>query len=198
MTRIIGEPDGATLLDPDEMEGLKFKAIKTRGQLNQLEQINIVEGSQWLSKKKNVDVLSDVFLKEYHKKLFGKVWSWAGKYRLTEKNIGVNPFSISVDVFNLIEDTKVWVDNSTFEPIELAAKFHHRLVKIHPFPNGNGRHARHMANALLKTKFNLGPINWSGNLDGSSDSRTAYIKALRAADTGDFKLLLEYVGAIKD
>ena len=195
MTKIIGEPEGATLLDPDELEGIKFKLIRTRAQLNQLEQVNIVEGQSWLAKKKKVVVLSDEFLMEFHKRLFGKVWGWAGKYRLTEKNIGVSPFSISVEVKNLIDDTQYWVDKNIYQPIELAARFHHRLVKIHPFPNGNGRHARLMANALLNIVFQQASINWSGSLDHSSDARTAYIKALRDADTGNFKLLLIYVGA---
>ncbi len=104
-----------------------------------------------VGKKKKVEVLSDEFLMEFHKRLFGKVWGWAGKYRLTEKNIGVSPSSISVEVKNLIDDTQYWVDKNIYQPIELAARFHHRLVKIHPFPNGNGRHARLMVNALLNT-----------------------------------------------
>jgi len=158
-------PDGATPLDPDKMEGLKFKHISTRGEL--------------------------------HKRLFGDVWKWAGSFRKTEKNIGVDPFQIAIQLRQLLDNTKYWVEYSTYPPKELAARFHHKLVYIHPFPNGNGRHARIIADVILTKLLNEPAIDWAGGyrLENMNDRRNEYIAALRAADRHDFSELLNFVGA---
>ena len=142
MSNGIDEPDGATPLDPDEMEGLRFKHITSRGELDQLEQANIVEGLQWLKKQKNADVLSEGFVRDLHKRLFGQVWKWAGSFRKTEKSIGGDPVQIAIQLRQLLDDTRYWIEHEVCPPKELAARFHHKLVLIHLFPNGNGRHAR--------------------------------------------------------
>ena len=130
-------PDGATPLDPNELEGLKFPHIQTRSQLDRLEQQNIQEGLKWLaSQRKCNDLLTTEFTKELHKRLFGLVWKWAGSFRTTEKNIGIDPINISVELYKLLEDARYWIDHHTYPPIELAARFHHRQVQIHLFPNG--------------------------------------------------------------
>jgi len=195
MTNVMVNPDGATPLDPDELEGLKFKHISTRSELDQLEQAAITEGMTWLSNQKNPDVLSEAFVRKLHKKLFGAVWKWAGTFRKTEKNIGVDPFQITVQLRNLLDDAKYWVENEVYPPKELAARFHHKLVYIHPFPNGNGRHARIMADALLTKLLNESVINWAGGykLESMNKRRDEYITALRAADGHDFKALLEFI-----
>ena len=192
---IFEEPNGATPLDPDEMEGLKFKHITTRGELNELEQTNIESGIRWLAKQKTPDVLSEDFVRQLHVKLLGEVWEWAGAFRYTGKQIGVEGSQISTELRNLIEDAKVWVEDKTYEPRELALRFHHRLVWIHCFPNGNGRHSRIMADAILEKAFNQKPINWGrGKLEVGGDSRKRYINALRKADAHDFSDLMEYTG----
>lgn len=190
-------PDGATQLDPDEMEGLLFKHVSTRGELDELEQANIQEGLAWLAKQKNPDVFSEAFIVKLHKQLFGQVWRWAGIFRLTEKNIGIDPFQISVNLRMLLDDARYWVEHGTYQPIELAARFHHRLVQIHLFPNGNGRHARIMADCILTKLLNETEIDWAGGhrLESMNARRTAYIAALRQADRGDYAALLEFVGA---
>ena len=190
-------PDGATPLDPDELNGLRFKHVSTRGELDQLEQAGITEGIKWLDKQKNPDVLSETFVLALHKRLFGSVWKWAGTFRRTEKNIGVDPAQVAIELRQLLDDAKYWVEHRTFPPKELAARFHHRLVYIHPFPNGNGRHARIMADAIL-TKLLKGPaIDWAGGykLEAMNERRNEYIVALRAADGHDFSPLLKFVGA---
>ena len=145
-------PDGATPLDPDEMEGLKFAHIETRGELDQLEQQNIQEGFNWLARQRNYnDFLTEAFLLELHKRLFGLVWTWAGRFRQSEKNIGVDYLMIGIELRNLLDDARFWFENETYGREEFAARFHHRLVKIHPFPNGNGRHARIMTDEILKS-----------------------------------------------
>jgi len=197
MSEIVGSPDGATPLDPDEMEGLIYAHVQTRGQLDQLEQINVQSGMQWLKKQKKADPFAEVFVCDLHKKLFGDVWRWAGSFRKTGKNIGCDAHSIGVELRHLLDDARYWVDNKTYPPKELAARFHHRLVAIHPFPNGNGRHSRIMADAVLTIAMNEEPIDWAGghDLQSMSDHRKNYIAALRAADRGDYAPLLEFVGA---
>ena len=196
MSNGLDEPDGATPLDVDEIEGLRFTHITTRGELDQLEQANIVEGMQWLKKQRNTDILSEGFVRDLHKRLFGQVWKWAGTFRKTEKNIGVDPIQIAIQLRQLLDDTRYWIEHETFPPMELAVRFHHKLVLIHLFPNGNGRHARIMADAILTKLMDAPAIDWAGGykLENMSERRDQYIAALRAADKHDFSKLLEFVG----
>ncbi|MCF6318705.1 MAG: mobile mystery protein B [Proteobacteria bacterium] len=184
-------PDSATPLDPDELGGLKFKHIETRTQLDQMEQVNIQGGLIWLSKQKKVNILTLQFCLELHRRLFGKVWDWAGKFRQSEKNIGINPMYVSVELKKLLDDVQAWIEFRTYTPKESALRFHYRLVQIHVFANGNGRHARIMADALLKFIYKSPQMNWSGQyLQHASKQRENYIKALRKADAHDFEPLL--------
>lgn len=185
-------PEGATPLDPDELEGLKFKHIQTRGELDQMELVNIQAGMMWLSKQKSPDILSIQFCKILHKRLFGDVWRWAGELRLTEKNIGVDPFQISVELQNLLDDAKAWIEFETYSPKEAALRFHHRLVYIHLFANGNGRHARIMSDALLMHGYNSPGLSWlRQDLLHAKETRRQYIAALRQADRRNMQPLLE-------
>jgi len=187
-------PDGATPLDPDELEGLKFPHIETRGELDQLEQQNIQEAYNWLSRqRKYKDFISVDFLKALHEKLFGSVWSWAGSFRHSDKNIGVDHFTISVELRHLLDDARFWVENKTYSREEFAARFHHRLVKIHPFANGNGRHARIMTDVILEKVLGVAPVNWGTRLGADGEHRQKYIQALRAADNNDYRQLIEFV-----
>jgi Fic-DOC domain mobile mystery protein B len=197
MTQGIGYPDGTTPLDPDEMEGLRFSHVSTRGELDQLEQANIVDGMQWLKKQKGLNLLTEGFACNLHKQLFGKVWKWAGSFRRREKNIGVDPIQITIQLRQLLDDARFWIENDTYSPKELAARFHHKLVFIHPFPNGNGRHARIMADALLTKLMDEPAIDWAGGyrLESMNERRDQYIAALRAADGHDYAGLLDFVGA---
>jgi Fic-DOC domain mobile mystery protein B len=190
-------PDGATPLNPNEMDGLRFKHVSTRGELDQLEQANITEGMTWLDKQKTPDVLTERFICNLHKQLLGDVWEWAGSFRKTEKNIGVDPFQIAIQLRQLLDNVRYWIENDTYLPRELAARFHHRLVSIHAFPNGNGRHARIMADAVLTKLMNEPGIDWAGGykLENMNERRNEYIAALRAADGHDFSALLKFVGA---
>ena len=196
-SNLVDYPDGATPLDPDELDGLKFKHVTTRGELDQLEQASITEGLKWLDKQKNPDVLSEAFVLELHKRLFGSVWKWAGTFRRTEKNIGVDPIQVAIQLRQLLDDAKYWVEHGTYSPKELAARLHHKLVFIHPFPNGNGRHARIMADAVLTKLLNEPAIDWAGGyrLETMNERRNQYIAALRSADGHDISALLEFVGA---
>ena len=198
MSKLVGEPDGSTPLEPEELEGLLHKHVTTRGQLDELEQYNIQDGLKWLKKQKSADPFTEGFARDLHQKLFGQVWSWAGTFRKTEKNIGIDPFQIAIQLRLLLDDAKFWVEYKTYPPHELAARFHHRMVFIHPFPNGNGRHARIMADAILIIVLKEKPIDWSGGIDlqKMNNRRAEYITALRAADAGDFASLLNFVGGV--
>ena len=193
---MIEYPEGATPLDPSELDGLKFKHITMRGELDHLEQANIESGLQWLANSKSSDILNETFLRKLHKRLFGDVWKWAGTFRTTEKNIGVDPRQISVQLRLLLDDMHYWIDHKTYSPVEAAVRFHHRLVSVHPFPNGNGRHARIMADAILVKIDRESPIDWSAGSDLQSmgERRRQYIAALRGADRGDYGPLLAFAG----
>jgi Fic-DOC domain mobile mystery protein B len=197
MSLILDEPEGATPLDPDEMDGLKFRHVTTRGELDELEQVNIESGLLWLSRRRKTDILTDEFMRTLHRRLFGDVWKWAGQFRQTEKNIGIDPIQIAVQLRTLLDDARYWADHGTYSPLEAGAYFHHRLVRIHPFPNGNGRHARIAADTYLSESFDHAPIDWANghDLQRTNERRDAYLAALRAADAGDPRPLLAFVGA---
>lgn len=195
MTGINEYPEGATPLDPNEIDGLKFKHITTREQLDELEQANIESGLQWLARYRG-DVLKDRFAVTFHKRLFGDVWDWAGSFRKTGKNIGVDPIHIEVQLRSLMDDARFWVENETYPASEAAMRLHHRLVQIHPFPNGNGRHARIMADTMLTRVYRTDPFDWAGghDLQKMNQRRATYIAALKAADQGDIAPLLSFAG----
>ncbi len=151
--------DDQTPLDPDELEGLKHPHVTMRGQLDQLEQANFQDGMTWLGRQRSPDILSDDFVGHLHRQMFGEVWAWAGTYRLTEKNIGIDPRQISMQLRNLLDDVRYWVEQKTYLPMEIALRFHHRLVYIHPFANGNGRFARIIADALLRRVLGEAPVD---------------------------------------
>lgn len=195
--KVVNDLEGATPLTLDDLRGLKFKHVTTKAELDQLEQANLEEGLLWLTKQKQLGVLTEDFLRTLHKKLFGQVWEWAGVFRRTEKNIGVDPIQISTQLRLLLDDTKYWIENEIFYPKEIAARFHHKLVYIHLFANGNGRHARIATDALLKYALHTEGVDWEKDfsLQRMNIRRSNYIKALKEADTGNFELLLRFVGA---
>ena len=145
-------PDGATSLDPDEAEGLRLTHISTREELNIFEAENIRASMEWAWRMRRKDIVGESFMRLLHKKMFGKAWKWAGEYRTSNKNIGVSREMIGIELRHLCDDVNYWMAHETYLPDEIAARFHHRLVAIHPFANGNGRHARMMADLLLEKK----------------------------------------------
>lgn len=186
------QDDAATPLAHEEREGLIPSYITLRRELNQAEQENILAAEEWAFARRR-DVLSEQALKALHKRMFGRVWRWAGAFRQTERNIGVAPHQIAIELRKLLEDCRYWIDRNTYSPDEIAARFHHRLVWIHPFPNGNGRHAR-LATDLLLVSLGQQRFTWGrANLVDAGQTRQAYVAALRAADAKDIQPLLEFV-----
>lgn len=188
-----GQPAGTTPLDPDEAEGLIPAHIGTHGALNEWEQANILTAEEWAFSRRRTEVLSMDFVLETHRRMFGDTWTWAGSIRRTNKNIGVSVDRIRPQLQNLLEDAKCWIAHKTYEPDELATRLHHRLTQVHPFLNGNGRHARLMADVLL---FNLERprFSWgSTDLYRKGEARERYIAALRDADNLNIAPLMLYV-----
>lgn len=186
-------PDGATPLDPDEVRGLLLSHITSRAELDRWEQENIAAAEMW-ALRRVPDILTDGFIRRLHKRMFGTVWRWAGDFRTTGKNIGVPAWQIAGELRNLCADCAIWVERGAFSPDEIAVRFHHRLTVIHPFPNGNGRHARLMTDILLIHLLKQQRFSWgSGNLVNAGDCRQQYINALRTADRHDYTALLAFV-----
>jgi len=187
--------NGQTPLDEDEKNDLLIPTIATRGELDEFEQQNIEEAIQWvLSKSFNAKtILSEQFIKNLHKRMYGNVWAWAGNFRKTNKNIGVDKWIIPTALKTLLDDALYWIENDTFLPDEIAVRFKHRLVSIHCFPNGNGRHSRLMADIIIDKIFNLPVFTWgSEDLVQQSDTRTKYLEAIRAADKDQFESLITF------
>ncbi len=184
--------DGSTPLTEEELEQLIPSYITLRHELNEAEQANILEAEDWAFSRKR-DALSERFLDNLHKRMLGRVWQWAGEHRQSNKTVGVVAYRIPTELRQLLNDCHYWLDNSTYEPDEIAARFHHRLVLIHPYPNGNGRHAR-LATDLLLVKLGRSRFSWGRiKLVDASKTRDIYIAALRAADNHDIGPLLEFV-----
>ena len=189
---LVEEDDASTPLTEEEREELIPSYITLRYELNEAEQRNNLEAEEWSFSRKR-DVLSERFLKDLHKRMFGRVWRWAGKFRQTERNIGVDAYRIVTDLRQLLDNCQYWIDHVTYEPDEIAVRFHHQLVFIHPFPNGNGRHARTATNLLL-VALGRPPFSWgSTSIVDASETRQAYVAALRVADGHDFALLSQFV-----
>jgi Fic-DOC domain mobile mystery protein B len=186
-------PPGATPLNADEASGLIPDHITTQDALNEWEQQNILDGLNWALKQHKRELLDDLFVRDLHKKMFDKTWKWAGTYRRSNKNIGIEWQMIPVELRNLFADVSFQIEHNSFPPDELATRFHHRLVAIHPFPNGNGRHARMMADLLIQ-RLGGEPFSWGGrSLVQHGDERERYIAALQAADKEDYTPLMEFV-----
>jgi Fic-DOC domain mobile mystery protein B len=192
MTDLFQEPEDATPLAPDEREGLRLTWVTTLADLNAAEQDNIDKGAAWAYCARKPHLTSVEFVLQLHKRMFGDVWSWAGQYRRTERNIGIAPHMIGVQTSQLMGDAAYWLEHQTYEPTELAVRVHHRLVFIHPFPNGNGRHARMMADLVLR-RLGKPSLSWGGgSLTDINDLRRAYAEALRRADREDYDALIAF------
>jgi len=187
------DPDeAATPLDEEEREALVPSYITSRGELNEAEQANILEAEEWAFTRKR-DVLNERFLDDLHKRMLGRVWRGAGTHRRSGKSVGIDAYQIPTALRQMINDCRYWIAHHTYTPDEIAARFHHRLVWIHPYTNGNGRHAR-LATDLLLTSLGLQRFSWGReSLVDTGETRQRYVEALRAADKHDFGPLLEFV-----
>lgn len=187
--------DGQTPLDEDEKEGLLIQTIATRGELDEFEQQNIEQAVQWTLGRsfKPDSIFTEAFIKTLHKRMYGNVWKWAGEFRKTNKNIGVDKWQVQTQLRQLLDDARFWIENETYPPDEIAVRFKHKLVSIHCFANGNGRHSRLMADIIIEKIYKLPVFTWgAANLVKQGDTRMEYINAIKAADGGDIRALLAF------
>jgi Fic-DOC domain mobile mystery protein B len=186
--------DGSTPLDPDQITGIKFSHLVNMGELDEVEDLNIQNGLEWLNRQNNADYLSVEFICKLHEKLFGDVWKWAGKFRKVEVNISKIPsYDVRPQLVNFFEDAKLWIGGKHMSWEEIAAETHHRLVSIHPFPNGNGRTTR-IYTEYVQRRNNRPVTSWKASLiQDPKERRRTYIKALQQADKGNFQLLVEFM-----
>lgn len=195
MSDLFAEPEDATPLGPAEREGLKQGWITYRRDLNEVERENILKAALWARRRRAhrpEDLLNDRFATELHRRMFGDVWKWAGAYRRTDRNLGIEAHRIEVEVRNLLDDARYSLASRTYPADELAVRLHHRFVAVHPFPNGNGRHARMMADLLVES-LGSAPFSWgSANLTDIGEVRARYIAALRAADDHEIAPLVVF------
>ena len=191
MTVNLDYPPGATPLDADELANLIPGHITTQGELNEWEQLNILQGEAW-TRKQRQEILQEAYVRKLHERMFGETWRWAGEFRKSDKNLGVDWLKIGVELKKLLDDVRYQVEHGSYPADEIAVRFHHRLVAIHPFPNGNGRHARLMAD-LLAERLGHPRFSWgSRSLVDASETRQRYIAALQAADARDYGPLLAF------
>ena len=187
--------DGQTPLDEDEKEGLRIKSLTTRGELDELEQLNIEKAIEWTMtrKQKPEKILTHDFVRLLHYKMFGDVWKWAGEFRHTNKNLGCDWQQVGILLRQLNDDGAYWLENKTFSDTEIALRYKHRIVSIHCFPNGNGRHSRLMADVIISHIFRRPVFAWGGTyLSDNGEARKNYLIAVRQADKGDLKPLIDF------
>lgn len=187
--------DGQTPLSEEEKEGLRIPSITTREELDEFEQLNIEKAIQWTfgKKLKAEQLFTEKFVRDLHKRMYGEVWKWAGDFRKSEKNIGIKNYLIPTQLKQLLDDALFWVQNNTYEPEELAIQFKHRLVSIHCFANGNGRHSRLIADLIMEKLYNNKFFSWgSANLVKATETRSNYIQAVRKADNYDIQPLIAF------
>lgn len=195
VTSLFDEPTAATPLHPDERVGLKQTWIAHRRDLNEAEQENILRGADWARRRRDREaaaMLTDSFARSLHRRMFGDVWTWAGAYRRTARNIGIDAARIATDMPMMFDDVRYRIEHATYPRDEIAVRLHHRLVAIHPFPNGNGRHGRLMADLLVE-RLGGAAFGWGGGeLADIGTLRARYIAALRAADDHDIAPLVAF------
>ncbi len=187
--------EGQTPLDEEEKEGLLIKTITTQKELDEFEQLNIEKAIEWtIHTNLTLDkILSEKFIKDLHRKMYGDIWKWAGEFRRSDKNIGTKWVLIGIELKNLIDDTKYWIENKTYPAEEISIRFKHRIVKIHCFPNGNGRHSRVMADIIMESIFGKEIFTWhQSNMVKTDNTRKKYIATLKEADNGNIKPLIDF------
>lgn len=189
------DKDGQTPLNEEEKEGLLIPTIATRAELDEFEQQNIEQAVQWTMGQsfKPEKVWNEEFICAIHQRMFAQVWGWAGEFRKTNKSIGIDFWQIPTALRYLLDDIRYWHDNNTYSPDEIALRFKHRIVSIHCFPNGNGRHSRLMADIIIEKVYMQPVFSWgAANQSSASDARATYLKAVKAADRSDYRLLLAF------
>jgi Fic-DOC domain mobile mystery protein B len=187
--------EGQTPLNDDQIDGLLISTITTRGELDEFEQQNIEQAILWTMSRsfKPASILTEAFIRGLHKRMYGDVWLWAGEFRKTNTSIGIDKLQIPIQLRILLDDTKHWIENKTYTPDEIAVRFKHRIVSIHCFPNGNGRHSRLMADIIIDKIFKQPIFSWGAATPiHHGRLRADYLSAVRKADAGAIEELIAF------
>jgi Fic-DOC domain mobile mystery protein B len=187
--------EGQTPLNEEEKEGLLIKTITTRDELDEFEQQNIEKAIEWTMVRKftTEKIVSEEFVRELHYKMFGDVWKWAGEFRRSNKNMGCDWKLVSMQLKQLNDDCNYWILNKPFSEEEIAIRYKHRIVSIHCFSNGNGRHSRLMGDVIISHIFGKNFFTWGGaSLVKNEKTRTNYLKVIKQADKGEIKPLITF------
>lgn len=198
MSDIFQTKEHETPLTEEEKLDL-MPSLSTRAELNEAERANIHAARLWAMRKaslRRADLLTDAFARELHRRMFNQVWRWAGKYRTSDRNLGWEWPRIPEGMRTLLDDARYWDEHATHPPAEIAVRLHHRMVVIHPWPNGNGRHARLLADILIAAR-GIPALTWGASLDLAQPglARTQYIAALKSADQNDYQPLLDFASS---
>ena len=189
-----GTTNEAKPLNPSILKDLIPSHIASQAELDRWEQDNINDALAWIEKRTPKNILSEAFLRQFHMKMFCHTWRWAGKLRQTEMNPGAPFARISVQLKLLCDDVQYWIEEQSFEPDGIAARFHHRLIYIRPFSNGNGRHARLVTDLLLEKVLHRPLFTWGqASLAKTGQDRIMYVESLQSANQTSYQSLLEFV-----
>lgn len=185
---------GETPIDPSGLLPKLKDSIRNRAELNVIEAENVrLAVVKYLSKRpsKRTAPFTLKWVCKLHKEMLGDVWTWAGKIRKIQLNLGPKAYLVGPRLLSLLQDLAAW-ETGDMPIIEQAAMLHHKTVYLHPFENGNGRWARLLGNIWLK-QHDAPTIDWpEATLVGlGSDVRAEYMDALWRADELDYGNLFE-------
>jgi Fic-DOC domain mobile mystery protein B len=172
---------------------LLVPSLSTRSQLLEIEQMSIHAARLWAMRPRNLEageIFTEKFLIELHRRMFTGIWRGAGRYRKSIAATGWEPSRIAEGVRLFLDDADGWARYSTYPIHECAVRLHHRLISIRPWSNGNGRHARLMADVAVAAQGEAA-LTW-GSRTAPGSARTRYVEAIGAADGGDLGPLVEF------
>lgn len=192
---VLDYQEGQTPLDEEEKEGLLIPTLTTRAELDEFEQLNIEKAVEWTLRRRFEpgNLLTEKTIRALHKRMLGDVWRWAGDFHTSEKNLGISRFQIGIELRKLIGDAQYWIEAGEMEPDEIAIRFKHRIVSIHCFANGNGRHSRLMADIIVNKLLGRPVFNWGNSgLVKADEARKRYLTAVREADRNNYQPLIAF------
>ncbi len=183
-------PEDSTPIN--DLSGLIPSGITVKSALDEWEAENILKAYNRYLKTSRKRAISPGLITAVHKEMFGLTWKWAGSFRKENLNLGVEWFAIPVEIKKLCDDIAFWEKSKNVNILEQSVRIHHRLVRIHPFLNGNGRHARMIADIFLSGRGKKLPLWPDKDMVETTDIRKRYIHCLKEADNGDYAGLLEF------
>ena len=172
-------------------EGITIKGKPLKDHLEAKNHYEALEYLYSLVEKDNSQNISEYLIRNLHKLVTAETdKEWAGNYRnsnviiVGSEHTPPDAFEVSIVMGDLIK----WLrgNQKKLHPIELAAIFHHKLVFIHPFFDGNGRTARLAMNLLLMQKSYPMAVMLKND-------RKKYYQTLSRADEKDYAPFVRFI-----